>query len=194
MGNFSKVFSVAVDANEFLILQESLLELSMQATTGDIGIFDGSSKRASWTKMTVDWVMHEGAEIFKVPDIAGFGATVFAVSEKTADILIESLDDSCEFLPISLKEETWFILNVVNQQDAIDEDLTVRRMRNGRPSRTRLFESLVFKKSSITTKGLFRVKGAGLATYCTNESGGFYDTAKNNGLLGLIDKEIKLSE
>ena len=194
MGNFSKVFSIAVDANEFLILQESLLELSMQATTDEIIFFDGSSKKASWTKMAVHWVNHRGDEILKVPDIAGFGATVFVVSEKIADMLNESLDDSCELLPISLKGETWFILNVVNQQNAIDEDLTVRIMRNGRPSRTRLFESLVFKKSNITTKGLFRVKGAGLATYCTNEDGGFYDRVMKNGLLGLINKEITLSE
>lgn len=86
-----------------------------------------------------------------------------------------------------------YILNVIAHCDAIDEELTVRNMRNGKPSRTRLFKKLVLDSSQINTPGLFRVEGVRLATFCTDEEGGFYDIVQKNGLKGLTFDEIEVS-
>ena len=177
---FNKVYSVGVDVGQYLLLQTTVLDQILDKDNDSIYVFDGITKGDKWQKPTVEWMVIAGEEkdgLIK-PDIAGWGATIFAVSETVVDLLKDSLKDCCEFLPVRLNDETWFALHLIGKQDAIDEELTIRNMRNGRPSRTRRFEKLVLKKEGIKVKGLFHVNGVGLTMYCTDEEGGFYDTVQ----------------
>jgi len=63
-------------------------------------------------------------------------------------------------------------------------------IRNGKPSRTRPFKKLVLNREAINEAGLFRVKGAGLRTFCTDKKGGLYDRVKELNLTGLDFKEV----
>lgn len=192
---FNKVYSVSVDVRQFLLLQKTGLYQVLDKNNDSSYVFDGLPKGDEWQEPTVEWMIipTEKNDGLIKPDVAGWGATMFAVSETVADLVKDGLKDCCEFLPLKLNGETWFVLHIIGKQNAIDEELTIRNMRNGRPSRTRRFEKLVLKKSEVKTEGLFRVEGVGLTTYCTDEKGGFYDTVQTKGLSGLVFKEVNLS-
>ncbi len=192
---FNKVYSVSINVGQYLLLQTTVLDQILDKSNDSIYVFDGIPKGDKWQTPTAEWMIISGEEndgLIK-PDIAGWGATMFAVSEATLDLLKEGLKDCCEFLPLRLNGETWFALHIIGKKNAIDEELTIRNFKNGRPSRTRRFEKLVLKKSEVNTRGLFRVEGVGLTTYCTNEKGGFYDVVQKKRLSGLIFKEINIS-
>lgn len=192
---FNKVYSVRVNVGQYLLLQTAVLNQILDKDNDSLYVFDGIAKGDKWQKPTVEWMIISGEEKdgLTKPDIAGWGATMFAVSESVANLLKEGLKGCCELLPVRLNGETWFALHIIDKQDAIDEELTVRNMRNGRPSRTRKFEKLVLKKEGIKARGLFHVNGVGLTTYCTDEEGGFYDTVQKKGFSGLVFKEANLS-
>jgi len=195
MTTFNKVYSVSVNVGKYLLLQTTVLDQILDKDNDNIYVFDGIVKGNKWRKPTIEWMIISGEEndgLIK-PDIAGWGATILAVSEDTANILKYCLKDCCELLPLTLNGENWFALHIIGKQHAIDDELTIRNMKNGRPSRTRRFEKLVLKKSEIKTNGLFRVEGVGLTTYCTDEKGGFYDKVQTEKLSGLVFKEVNLS-
>jgi len=195
MSKFNNVYSVSVDVDQYLLLQTTVLDQILDKENDSIYVFDGVSKKDTWKKQSVEWMIISNDENdgLTEPDIAGWGSTMFAVPENIADTLKKQLNDCCEFLPIRLNEQTWFALHIIGKQNAMDPELTIINMRNGRPSRTRKFKQLVLKKSEIKVNGPFRVDGAGLTTYCTDEKGGFYDTVKKQGLLGLVFSKVTLS-
>ena len=67
-------------------------------------------------------------------------------------------------------------------------------IRNGKPSRTKPFKTLVLHREAIHGAGLFRVKGAGLRMFCTDKKGGLYDRVKELNLTGLNFKEVLVSD
>ncbi|GAA3923885.1 imm11 family protein [Litoribacillus peritrichatus] len=188
-----RVFAVTADVNNYLILQETELEMSVQLTTGDLYILDGTPKIKDWEAVHVDWLIVPGETGLTVPDIAAWGATIFAIPEKVSRILEPSLKDSCELLPLTLDGEAWHVVHILSCLEALDEERSTRNMRNGKPSRTRRFNKLVLNSDAITTRGLFRVKGVGLTTYCADVEGGFYELVKQNNLKGLKFREVELS-
>ncbi len=195
MSKFNKVYSVSVNVGDYLLLQTTTLSQILDKDNDSVYVFNGIPKGDKWQSQSVEWMINPDEEndgLVK-PDVAGWGATMLAVSEAVAELLKDGLKGCCEFLPINLNGETWFALHVIGKQNAIDEELTVRNMRNGRPSRTRKFKKLVLKKTGIKTGGLFRVEDVGLTTYCTDEDGGLYDVVQKKGLSGLVFKEANLS-
>lgn len=191
MKTFNRVFLVTANANEFAILQESTLEMSVQATTYELPDFNGKPLASNWHPIDVDWLDVEGEPMLARPDIATWGSTAFATSEHVAKKL-NTLKTCCEFLPMNLNGEHWLTLNITKTIDAIDKEKTIMNLRNGKPSRVRPFKRLVLTKELISDGGIFRVQGAGLRTFCTDQSEGLYDVVTSNNLLGLNFTEVEV--
>ncbi|MCG3767658.1 hypothetical protein EXA23_15950 [Vibrio cincinnatiensis] len=192
MTAFNKVFIVTPNANDFAILQESALKMSLQVTANESVQLYGESVKDSWRCIDIEWLEVAGEKTLPKPDIAAWGALTFAVRNSIAEQLDE-LSENVEFLPLSLKGQPWQALNIITQVDAIDSSATEYNLRNGKPSRTRPFKKLVLNKEAINGAGLFRVKGAGLRMFCTDQKGGLYDRVKELNLTGLNFKEVILS-
>ena len=60
MKEFNKVYAVSVDAGEYLLLQETMFEQSIQLTSNDIYTFNGNSKGDDWRVVDVDWLIVGG--------------------------------------------------------------------------------------------------------------------------------------
>mgnify|MGYP000853964270 CR=1 FL=1 len=190
MNSFDKVYAVSVNVGEYLLLQETMLEQSMQLTNNDIYTFNGEAKDSGWRPVDVDWLVVEGETPTNKPDIAGWGAMAFAIPASLKDEFETTLKECCEFLPLNLNGEKWFALNILGQQDAINEEHTEYNMKNGRINRVRRFKKLTLSKDKIIQGGLFKVKGAGIYTFCTDQEGSLYDLVKRNNLEGLKFTEV----
>lgn len=189
MTTFNRVFIVTTNANEFAILQESNLEMSLQATTHNFPDLNGESLASDWHSIDVGWLEVDGEPTLPKPDIAAWGATALAASEDTMK-KFDGLKTCSEFLPLNLNGERWLTLNITKTIDAIDKEKTVVNLRNGKPSRVRPFKKLVLAKESISDGGIFRVQGAGLRTFCTDQPGGFFDIVTSNNLSGVNFTEV----
>ena len=190
MENFDKIYAVSVNAGEYLLLQETMFEQSMQLTNNDIFTFDGTPKNDNWHPVDVDWLIVEGETPTNKPDIAGWGAMSLAIPIALQKVFELTLKGCCEFLPLNLNGESWFALNILGQQVAINEEHTELNLKNGRVNRVRRFKKLVLSKAAIQQGGLFKVKGAGIFTFCTDQKGGLYDLVKQHNLKGLKFTEV----
>jgi len=190
MKDFNKVYAVGIDAGEYLLLQETMFEQSIQLTNHDIYTFDGNPKGNDWRAVDVDWLIVEGETPTNKPDVAGWGAMAFAIPASLKDIFEATLEECCEFLPLNLNGDEWFALNILEQQDAINQEHTELNMKNGRVNRVRRFKKLTLSKDAIKHGGLFKVKGAGTFTFCTDQKGGLYDLTKSHNFKGLKFTEV----
>ena len=64
----------------------------------------------------------------------------FAIPERLKHVFEEGLGECVELLPLDLNGETWYALNILGEQDAIDPEKTEYNMKNGRVSRVRRFK------------------------------------------------------
>ena len=190
MTKFNKIYTVSVDPDKYLLLQETVFEQSMQLTEDDLLLFDGKEKSSFWRTLGVDWLIDPEDVNLEKPDVAGLGASVLCVSARTADVLSEGLKDGCEFLPLNLNGKPWFALNIVGSEDAINEEQTEWNMRRGKINRVRRFNRLVLDKSKIKNGGIFRVSRAGLFTFTTDGEGSLYDMVQKHKLTGLEFEEV----
>jgi hypothetical protein len=193
MAEFNKIYTVSINPDKYLFLQETLIEQTLQATEEPSYLFDGRSKADTWSTQGIEWLIDPQDQNLSLqkPDIAGLGATVFCVPEKVAELLKSKLESGCEFLPMNLNGEPWFALNIVGSEDAINEDLTEWNMRKGKVSRIRRFNKLVLNNKSINNNGVFRVERAGLLTFTTDAEGSLFSIAKQYNLTGLIFNEVE---
>ncbi len=191
---FNKVFSVSVDPDEFLLLNETGFEQAIQLTEGQLLLFDGSSMKESWRTLGVDWLLEPSAshQNLSKPDIAGLGASTFVVSPKFSDLFLNDFGKNIELLECNLDGEQWIAFNVVGFDKALNEDLTVRNMRNGKPSRVRKFKKMVFTKSAIENPELFRVREVGLQYFTTDAENSLYTLAKKHNIKGLYFNEVEV--
>ncbi|MCG7570521.1 hypothetical protein MHM89_11315 [Pseudoalteromonas sp. CNC9-20] len=192
MSDFNKVYAVGVNAGEYLLLQETMFEQSVQMTENDLYTFDGKRKGDAWRPVSVDWLVVEGETPEKRPDIAGWGAMAFAIPERLKSAFEKGLGDCVELLPLDLNGETWYALNILGEQDAIDPEKTEYNMKNGRVNRVRRFKKLVLDRDKITCGTLFKVKGSGLFTFSTDEPGSLYDICSQLDLRGLKFTAVEL--
>lgn len=190
MSDFNKVYAVGVNAGEYQLLQETMFEQSVQMTENDLYTFDGKRKGDAWRPVSVDWLVVEGETPEKRPDIAGWGAMAFAIPERLKNVFEEGLGECVELLPLDLNGETWYALNILGEQDAIDPEKTEYNMKNGRVNRVRRFKKLVLDKQNIASGGLFKVKGSGIYTFCTDQPRGLYDLYHSLDLRGLKFNEV----
>ncbi|WP_258843680.1 imm11 family protein [Vibrio harveyi] len=192
MAVFSKVFVVTPNVNEFALLQESSLALSIQETERKPIQLYGEPVKASWKCVDVEWLEVENEKALPKPDIAAWRAISLAMPISIADQLGVLCED-VEFLPLCLNKQSWRAVNILTQLDAIDHSATKFNLRDGKQSRVRPFKKLVLKKKAVNGAGLFRVQGAGLRMFCTDKKGGLYERVHELGLTGLSFKEIQLS-
>ncbi|HHF2986694.1 TPA: DUF1629 domain-containing protein [Vibrio alginolyticus] len=185
MTAFNKVFIVTPNVNDFAMLRESSLEMSLQVTASKPIQLYGEPVKASWKSIDIEWLDVKGEKPLPRPDIAAWGSFTLAVSASIADKL-NVLSENVEFLPLNLQGKPWRALNIVTQIDAIDTSATD----HGKLSRVRPFKKLVLNREAVNESDLFRVKGAGLRTFCTDKKGGLYDRVKALNLTGLDFKEV----
>ncbi|WP_151173475.1 hypothetical protein [Pseudoalteromonas ruthenica] len=193
MSDFNKVYAVGVNAGEYQLLQETMFEQSVQMTENDLYTFDGKPKGDAWRPVSVDWLVVEGETPEKRPDIAGWGAMAFAIPERLKSAFEEGLGECVELLPLELNGETWYALNILGVQDVIDPEKTEYNMKNGRVNRVRRFKKLVLDKEKIVCGTLFKAKGSGIFTFCTDEKGGLHELYHRLNLEGLEFREVNLS-
>lgn len=191
---FNKVFSVSVDADEFLLLNETGFEQTIQLTEGQLLLFDGSSMRDNWRTLGVDWLIEPSVEHQNLakPDIAGLGASTFVVSPKFSHLFLKGFGKNIELLECNLNGEPWFVFNVVGFDRALNEDHSIRNMRNGKPSRVRKFKKMIFTKDAIQHPELFRVKDVGLQYFTTDAKNSLYTLAKEHEIKGLYFNEVEI--
>jgi len=92
---------------------------------GDIEDFDtGVKKTGSWTPPSIEWFDDDGRNLdkYKDPDISYIsGPSNLIVSPRTYELIAAAVSDVAELLPLSFDDETWYLLNVFNQVDALDK-------------------------------------------------------------------------
>ncbi|ATG77642.1 hypothetical protein [Pseudoalteromonas sp. 1_2015MBL_MicDiv] len=191
---FSKVYSVSVEPDEFLLLNETEFEQTMQLTEEQILLFDGSSLEKQWRTLGVDWLVDESPAMQRLnkPDIAGLGASALLVSPLFAPLFLNNPWPNVEYLPCDLKGEHWLAFNVVGFEKALNEEHSIRNMKNGKPSRIRKFKKMVFTKDDIKHSGLFRVREAGLFYYTTDSKNSLYTLVKEHGIKGIYFNEVEI--
>ncbi|TMP88530.1 hypothetical protein CWC05_03615 [Pseudoalteromonas ruthenica] len=190
---FNKIYSVSVDPDEFLLLCETGFEQTIQLTEGQLLLFDGTSMEGNWRTLGVDWLTEPSAahQNLAKPDIAGLGASTFVVSPKFSHLFLNGFAKNVELLECNLNGEQWFTFNVVGFEDALNEEHSVRNIKNGKPSRVRKFKKMVFTKSAIENPELFRVREAGLRYFTTDARNSLYTIVKEHDIKGIFFNEVE---
>ncbi len=191
---FNKVYSVSVEPDEFLFLNETVFAQSIQLTEKQVLLFDGTSHmKDRWSTLRVDWLIEPSISHQNLvrPDIAGLGASTLVVSPQFSSLFINGFGDDIELLECDLHGEQWFAFNVIGFEKALNEEQSIRNMRNGKPSRIRKFKKMAFTKSAIKNIGLFRVKEAGLHYYTTDAENSLFTIVKENNIKGLYFDEVE---
>ncbi|SBS26856.1 hypothetical protein MSP8886_00724 [Marinomonas spartinae] len=184
MNNNTTVFSITYDIESFPILEEVSLELTIQATSGDLLDLHGKPLSKKWTPLNLKWFYDDQNLENGLPDIALWRAGEYACSEEILPIIKKITKNSCEFLPLKVGEANWFAIHTLKTVDAIDREQTIFNLRaNGKVNRTKKFKKLVLKSDVINEAGLCHVKDAGLHTYCSEA---FHSEITNMGIRGLI--------
>ncbi len=57
LDKFNKVFSISVEPDEFLLLNETGFEQTIQLTEGQLLLFDGTNMKDNWRTLGVDWLI-----------------------------------------------------------------------------------------------------------------------------------------
>ena len=187
---FNKVYSVSVEPDEFLSLNETRFIQTIQLTVGQLLMFDGMSMRDNWRELGVDWLI-EAHQNLQIPDISGLCVSKIVVSPKYSPLFLNDFSNNVELLECNLKGEKWFAFNVVGFDKALSEEHSIRNIKNGKPSRIRKFKKMVFEKSAIENPELFRVREAGLRYFTTDAKNSLYSIVQEHGIKGLYFHEIK---
>ena len=191
---FNKVLSVSVEPDEFLLLNETGFEQTIQLKEGQLLLFDGSSIRNNWRTLGVDWLIEPRVahQNLAKPDVAGLGASTFVVSPKFSHLFLSGFGKNIELLECNLNDEQWFAFNVVSFDKALNEDHTIRNIRNGKPSRVRKFKKMVLTKNAIDNPELFRIREVGLQYFTTDAKNSLYTLVKENNIKGLYFNEVEI--
>ncbi|WP_241232333.1 hypothetical protein [Pseudoalteromonas sp. Xi13] len=130
---FNKVYSVSVEPDEFLSLNGTGFEQTIQLTEGQLLMFDGMSMRDNWRTLGVDWLIEPSTahQNLQKPDIAGLGVSTIVVSPKYSPLFLNDFSNNVELLECNLKGEKWFAFNVVGFDKALSEEHSIRNIKNG---------------------------------------------------------------
>ncbi len=86
--------------------------------------FDTGEKKAdNWNPPSIRWFGDDGRDLskYKDPDISYIHPGSFIVNQHTHNLIAHAIGDVAELLPIPFNNETWYLLNVHNQVDAMDK-------------------------------------------------------------------------
>ncbi|WP_036956191.1 MULTISPECIES: imm11 family protein [Pseudoalteromonas] len=194
MKSFNKVYGFNINPDLYLYLNETGFEQTMQLTEGQILLFDGHSMIDNWRTLGVNWLIdeHDVNAGLKIPDIAGLGATSYVLSKEVKAIMEPNLGHNVEYLKCDLQGETWYALNLVGFEDALNHDLTEHNYnKRGEIKMIKPFKRLVIDKSKVENTALFRTKETGLSYITTDAENSFYSLIKENNLTGIDFHEIE---
>ncbi len=85
----------------------------------------GEKKAGNWNPPGIEWFDGGGRNLekYKDPDISYIshrGSLI--ISPRTHDLIDSMVNDVAELLPLPFNDETWYLLNVFNQVDALDKE------------------------------------------------------------------------
>ncbi len=85
----------------------------------------GKKKVGSWTPPGIEWFDDDGRNLdkYKDPDISYISSdpSSLTVNSRTRDLIAPAIKGVAELLPIPFNNETWYLLNVFNQVNALDK-------------------------------------------------------------------------
>lgn len=181
------VFSISFDIARYPVLQERALELSLQATSGDLLDLDGRPCSDKWLPLALEWLADDQDPINGLPDLVLWRAGQYACSENAMKRLSPLLGTDCEFLPLTVGNDIWYAIHVLKTIDAIDHQRTELNYRpGGKISLTKRFKKLVLNPDAFSDVAICHVNGAGLATFCSEH---FVSAVAEHKLKGLLFKE-----
>lgn len=192
---FNKAYGVNINPDLYLYLNETGFEQTMQLTQGQILLFDGHSMKNNWRTLGVNWLIdeHNKDAALQIPDIAGLGSTSYVLSKEVKAIMEPSLGDNIEHLNCDLNGETWYALNLIGFEDALNHELTEHNYnKRGEIKMIKPFKRLVIDKSKIENTALFRTKETGLSYITTDAKNSFYSLVKEHNLTGIEFHEIEV--
>ncbi|WP_165381074.1 hypothetical protein [Pseudoalteromonas sp. CO325X] len=191
---FNKIYSVSAVPDEFLLLNETGFEQTIQLSEGQLLLFDGTSMEVNWRTLGVEWLTEPSIanQNLAKPDIASLGTSTFVISPEFSHLFLSGFGKNVELLKCNLQGEQWFAFNVLGFEEALNEEHSVRNIKNGKPSRIRRFKKMALTKNAIENPELFRVRGAGLRYFTTNSINSLYTIVKEHGIKGISFNEIKV--
>jgi hypothetical protein len=195
MKSFNKAYGFNINPDLYLYLNEIGFEQTMQLTEGQTLLFDGHSMKDNWRTLGVNWLIdaHNKDAVLQIPDIAGLGATSYVLSKEAKAIMEPNLGDNIEYLNCDLQGETWYALNLIGFEDALNHELTEHNYnKRGEIKIIKPFKRLVIDKSKVGNRALFRTKETGLSYITTDAKNSFYSLAKKHNLTGIEFHEIEV--
>jgi hypothetical protein len=108
---------------------DHMLFLPMDQTDFDRGVYagDGRSRKHNWHPPRVKLKSDPFNHGKKVPDIGHVAAGSVVFSERAVEVLSNHLEPYGELLPLDVEGDTYFLYNVTNIIDAIDQEKSVKR-------------------------------------------------------------------
>ncbi len=103
-----------------------------------------------------------------LPDIAYIGMSTFAFRHDVATELVDILESSSELLPFYLEDELWYLLNVKECIDALNDDKSKYKINDGK-IKLHLVE-YVFYPEKLKGKSLFKIPNDNRSQiYCVDD-------------------------
>lgn len=145
----------------------------------------GESKAANWQAFELVWLEDElsGAQDRDADFIKFSGISV--MSERAYQILAEPLHNMVEFLPVTVDQQTRYLLNVTNVLDIMDKARSVYKIYSD--GKVGMCEHAYLNEPDKTDT-IFQVAGF-LGRIFVNET--FVELIENNGLTGTVIREYK---
>lgn len=140
---------------------EHMLFLPMDETDFDRGVYagDGSPRKDNWHPPRVKLKSDPFNKGKKEPDIGHVASGSVVFSGRAVDVLKDHLEPYGELLPLDVEGDTYFLYNVTNIIDAIDQDKSVKRgtgrikipafVESKIPARTEIFKVPETQRSQI---------------------------------------------
>lgn len=131
-----------------------------------------------------------------LPDIAYIGMSTFALRHDVATELVDILESSSELLPFYLDDELWYLLNVKDCVDALDEENSKYKINDGK-LKLHLTE-YAFHSDKLKNKSLFKIPNDNRSQiYCVDDRNSDESILNNlfcaiqaHGYTGVVFKEI----
>jgi hypothetical protein len=154
---------------------------------------EGEPKADAWKPPAVEWITEppigsRRTEAYFVPDIAYLGGSL-ALNPKATGIIRTHFADEAELLPITVGDEPWTILNVINLQDILDTANCRYKIRSDGTIGRML--KMALDKSKITNAKLFRVAGKPSRIFTSDVAGSFKSMVEDHALKGLLFDEYE---
>ncbi|MCG8673724.1 MAG: hypothetical protein MI867_30380, partial [Pseudomonadales bacterium] len=92
-------------------------------------------------------------QALEVPDVSDWLGNL-VLSQKAYDALQAHINDAVEFLPIDCQGESWYIVNVIQIESAVDEAKSERNIMNGELMG---ISKLVMDESKLSGQPIFRI-------------------------------------